>query len=64
MLSPLTGLASPLFKYKWGQEQHKEFDEIKQKVSQDILLAFTDFEKEFHVYTDASNKQLGAVIMQ
>jgi hypothetical protein len=25
---------------------------------------FTDFEKEFHVYTDASNKQLGAVVMQ
>jgi hypothetical protein len=33
-------------------------------VSQETLLAFTDFEKEFHVYTDASNKQLGAFIMQ
>jgi hypothetical protein len=33
-------------------------------VSQETLLAFPDFEKEFHVYTDASNKQLGAVIMQ
>jgi hypothetical protein len=41
------------------------FDEIKQKVSQETLLAFPDFEKEFHVYSDASNnKQLGAVIMQ
>jgi hypothetical protein len=39
-------------------------DEIKQKVSQETLLAFPDFEKEFHLYTDASNKQLGAVIMQ
>jgi hypothetical protein len=33
-------------------------------VSQETLLAFPDFEKQFHVYTDASNKRLGAVIMQ
>jgi hypothetical protein len=64
MLAPLTGLMSPLVKYKWGEEQQKAFDEIKQKVSKETLLAFPDFEKEFHVYTDAPNKQLGAVIMQ
>jgi hypothetical protein len=64
MLAPLTGFVIPLVKYKWGEEQQKAFDEIKQKVSQDTLLAFSDLEKEFHVYTDASNKQLGAVIMQ
>jgi hypothetical protein len=45
-------------------EQQKAFDEIKQKVSQETLLAFPDFEKELHVYTDTSNKQLGVVIMQ
>jgi hypothetical protein len=55
---------SPLVKYKWGPEQQKEFDEFKQKVSQETLLAFSYFKKECHVYTDASNKQLGAVIMQ
>jgi hypothetical protein len=33
-------------------------------LSKETLLVFPDFEKEFHVYTDASNKQLGAVIMQ
>jgi hypothetical protein len=64
MLAPLTGLVSPLLKYKWGEEQQKAFDEINQKVSQEALLTFPDFEKEFRVYTDASNKQLGAVIMQ
>jgi hypothetical protein len=42
----------------------KLFDEIKQKVSKETLFTFPDFEKEFHVYTDASNKQLRAVIMQ
>jgi hypothetical protein len=64
MLAPLTGLVSPLVKYKWGPDQQKAFYEIKQKVSQETLLAFPDFEKEFHMYTDASNKQFGAVIMQ
>jgi hypothetical protein len=64
MLDPLTVLVSPLVKYKWGEEQQKVFDEIKQKVSQETLLAFPDFEKYYHVYTDASNKQLRAVIMQ
>jgi hypothetical protein len=34
------------------------------KVIQETLLAFPDFEKEFYMYTDASNKQWGAVIMQ
>jgi hypothetical protein len=60
----LTGLVSPLGKYKWGEEQQKVFDEIKQKLSKETLLAFPDFEKEFHVNTDASNNQLGAVIIQ
>jgi hypothetical protein len=64
MLAPLTRLVSPLVKYKWEEEQQKSFDEIKQKVSKETLLAFPDFEKEFHAYTDASYKQLGAVIMQ
>jgi hypothetical protein len=64
ILAPLTGLVIPLVKYKWVEEQQKAFDEIKQKVIQETLLAFPDFEKEFHVYTDASKKQLGAVIMQ
>jgi hypothetical protein len=45
MLDPLTGLVSPLVKYKLGEEQQKAFDEIKQKVSQETLLAFPDFEK-------------------
>jgi hypothetical protein len=46
MLAPLTGLVSPLVTYKWGEEQQKVFDEIKQKVSKETLLTFTDFERK------------------
>jgi hypothetical protein len=50
---------------KFGEKSKKKaFDDIKKKVSQETLLAFPDFEKEFHVYTDASNKQLRSLIMQ
>jgi hypothetical protein len=60
MLAPLTGLVSPLVKYNWGEEQQKTFDEIKQKVSQETLLTFPDFEKEFHVYTDAPRHSMAS----
>ena len=51
-------------KWKWGPEQQKAFEEIKAVISKETLLAFPDFNKTFHVYTDASDYQLGAVIMQ
>ena len=64
ILSPLTGLVSKTAKFQWGKEQQKAFDEMKKIISQETLLNFPDFNKPFHVYTDASNYQLGAVIMQ
>ena len=33
-------------------------------MSREILLAYPDFSKDFHIYTDSSDYQLGAVIMQ
>ena len=64
LIAPLTKLLSKNVKYKWGQEQQKAFDEIKSVMSKETLLAFPDFSKEFHIYTDASDYQMGAVIMQ
>jgi hypothetical protein len=49
ILAPLTGLVSPLVKYTWGEEQREAFDESKQKVSQETLLAFPDLKKINHV---------------
>ena len=33
-------------------------------MSKETTLAYPDFTKPFHIYTDASNTQLGGVIMQ
>jgi hypothetical protein len=39
---------------------------IKKVVGTEVLLCYPDFNKAvlFHLYTDASDHQLGAVIMQ
>jgi hypothetical protein len=47
MLALLTGLVCPIVKYKWGEEQQKAFDEIKQKVSQDTFLHFLTLKRNF-----------------
>jgi RNase H-like domain found in reverse transcriptase len=39
-------------------------DEVKRVISKETLLSFPDFDKPFHVYTDASKYQLGSIIMQ
>jgi RNase H-like domain found in reverse transcriptase len=39
-------------------------DKIKKVIEIEVLLAYPDFNKPFHIYTDASDHQLGAVIMQ
>ncbi len=63
-LAPLTKLVSKQAKWTWGEEQQKAFDDMKKIIGKETLLNFPDFSKTFHVYTDASDYQLGAVIMQ
>jgi hypothetical protein len=64
ILAPLTSLSGTKAKWQWGTEQQRAFDEVKRVMSREAILSFPDFTKEFHIYTDASEYQLGAVIMQ
>ena len=64
ILSPLTKLCSKGVKFKWTDEQQKAFELIKRLVSQEILLAYPNFNELFEIHTDASDYQLGAVISQ
>jgi hypothetical protein len=54
ILEPLTGLVGANTPFVWGVEQQKAFEEMKRIISRETLLNFPDFEKEFHIYTDAS----------
>jgi hypothetical protein len=40
------------------------FEKSKKNIETELLLCYPDFSKPFHLYSDASDHQLGAVIMQ
>jgi transposase InsO family protein len=64
ILAPLTSMVSKTAKWIWGPEQQNAFEEMKRIMSKHTLLNYPDFNKTFHIYTDASDFQLGGVIMQ
>ena len=65
LLAPLSALLSKKkSKWDWTEECEKSFQEMKEVMSEETLLAFPDFNKTFHIYTDTSDYQLGGVIMQ
>jgi RNase H-like domain found in reverse transcriptase len=64
LLAPLTSLTSGNVKFEWLPSHQQAFDKIKKVIETEVLLAYPDFDKPFHIYTDASDHQLGAVIVQ
>ena len=64
LLAPLTSLTSNNVKFEWLPSHQQAFDKIKKVIETEVLLAYPDFDKLFHIYTDVSDHQLGAVIIQ
>ena len=77
MLDPLTSLVGECGQTKvskakgtkkvpwhWDEVHQKAFDHVKATIAKEVVLAYPDFSKVFEIYTDASSKQLGAVITQ
>lgn len=64
LLAPMTQLMSPKKPFKWTDVEQKAFEEIKNHISSESLLTYPNFDLPFDVYTDASDRQLGAVILQ
>jgi hypothetical protein len=50
--------------WHWDEVHQRAFDHVKATIAKDVVLAYPDFSKVFKIYTDASSKQLGAVITQ
>jgi hypothetical protein len=77
ILAPLTSLvgecgqtkstkAKATKKVPWhlNAVHQRAFDHVKATIAKDVVLAYPDYSKVFEIYTDASSKQLGAVITQ
>ncbi|GJR68780.1 putative reverse transcriptase domain-containing protein [Tanacetum coccineum] len=50
--------------YEWGSEEEESFQTLKQKLCSASILALPEGTKDFVVYSDASLKGYGAVLMQ
>jgi hypothetical protein len=77
MLAPLTSLVGECGQTKttkakgtkkvpwhWDEVHQRACDYVKATIAKDVVLAYPDYSKVFEIYTDASSKQLGAVITQ
>jgi hypothetical protein len=68
LLAPLTSLTSSKVKFEWQSSHQHAVDKIKKVIGIEVqvFLCYPDFNKtdSFHLYTDASDHQSGAVIMQ
>ncbi len=50
--------------WHWDSIHQIALDNLKATIIKEVVLAYPDFLKPFEIYTDASTKQLGAVITQ
>jgi hypothetical protein len=77
MLAPLTALVGECGQTKitktkgtkkvpwhWDKVHQEAFDHVKANIARDVVLAYPDYSEVLEIYTDASSKQLGAVITQ
>ena len=61
---PLNNLLKKDILYKWITKQQVAFDRLKERLIQAPVLTYSDFERPFVLYTDASGTGLGAVLAQ
>ena len=64
LLASLTKITSGKVKFKWTKIENNNLEEIKRIVAHNTLLVYPDFNEEFKIHTNATDFQLGEVIIQ
>lgn len=62
--APIVRLTRKEVPFTWGPEQDVAFQELKRLMTTAPVLAPPDVTKEFHIYPDACNEAMGAVLTQ
>ncbi|CAB4036075.1 Hypothetical predicted protein, partial [Paramuricea clavata] len=64
LMTKLTTKAASKIPFKWSEECENSFIELKRQLCSAPLLAYPQFDREFTLYTDASDVGLGVVLSQ
>jgi len=64
VLAPILNLTKKNVKWNWTPECQKSFNKLKECLISAPILTVPDFERTFHLQTDASSYGLGAVLTQ
>lgn len=64
LVAPLIEVIKKNVGFKWGEEQEKAFQFIKQKLTNAPLLSLPNFNKMFEIECDASGIGISAMLMQ
>ncbi|KAL8125862.1 hypothetical protein AgCh_013241 [Apium graveolens] len=62
--APLTRLTRKIEKFEWTEKCENSFQELKKRLVTAPVLALPDGKGDFVIYSDASHKGLGCVLMQ
>lgn len=64
IVGPLTDLLRKGNKYAWSVQCVEAFETLKKAIVSEPVLRLPEFDKPFEVFTDASDRALGGVLMQ
>ena len=62
--APLTSIMGVKATWVWGDEQQRAFEDLREAVLASPVLRLPDHDREYVIHTDASDKGVGAVLMQ
>ena len=61
---PLNALTKKGVDFQWGPEEQRAFDQLKQAITSEPMLAHPNMDKPFELEVDASDSTMGAVLLQ